>query len=363
MPQKKLQEKKSLLDVSISFKGVNLTQKLVFARYLAIMLKSGLTITEALDIIHDQASGKFKNVVGRIIKSVQSGNPLSTALKAFPSIFSNLFVSTAMAGEASGTLEKNLNNLSEQLKAEKELKTKIKSAMVYPVIVLVATFFLGLAMAFFVLPKITPLFEGFGMELPITTRMLIWVSKTVQNHGIRLLVSIVSVFFFFFWLVRQRFSHPVTHFIILHTPFVKNISRNANLANFSKTLGTLLKSGLTIDRSLEITKNTASNYYYSKCLCNISRRVSQGAKLSENVVMYEKYFPKLVSSMIRVGERSGNLEESLLYVAEFYEMEVDSATKALSTAIEPILLIGIGLTVGGMAMSIIAPIYQITGSV
>lgn len=357
------QEKKGLLEFDINIKGVSSTQKLVFARYLAVMLKSGLTISEALDIIYDQSTGKFKKIIFSILRSVQSGNSLSDSLRKYPNVFSDLFINTAYAGESSGTLDKNLDNIAIQLKGEKELATKIKSAMVYPIIVIAATGILGLAMAFLVLPKITPLFEGMDMDLPITTKMLIWVSHQIQSNGWSILVGLSVFLFSFFWLIRQRFAKPVTDFIILKTPIIKKISYNVNLARFSRTLATLLKSGLNIDEALNITKDTVSNYYYKKVLAKISKRISQGSTLSNNMSNHERYFPKLVISMIKVGERSGNLEESLFYLAEFYDAEVDSATKTLSTAIEPILLIGIGLAVGVMAMSIVTPIYQITGNI
>lgn len=356
-------KKKNIFAVNIAFTGVNITQKIVFARYLSIMLRSGLTITEALDIIYDQSAGRFKNVIRNITGTVQSGNPLSSALKKYPKIFSNLFVSAVFAGESSGTLENNLNNIAVQLEAEKELKAKIKSAMVYPVIVLAAAFFLGAAMAFLVLPKITPLFKGLDMELPLTTRLLIRISDFMQTNGTEIFWGFLAFIIFFFWIIKRDFFKPVSHLIFLWTPIIKNVSRNSNLANFSKTLATLLKSGLTIDQAMEIVKNTTPNYYYQKCLAKASKRIGQGAKLSENLAMHEKYFPKLAISMIGVGERSGNLEETLFYLAELYEAEVDNSTKTLSAALEPILLLCIGLIVGGMALAIVTPIYQITGGI
>ena len=355
--------KKGILEANISLRGVNITQKLVFARYLSVMLKSGLTISESLDIIHNQSTGKFKNVVKAVLKSVEAGNSLSASLKKFSKVFPSLFISATYAGEVSGTLEKNLSNVAEQLRSEKELASKIKSAMVYPVIVIIATMVLGLAMAFFVLPKITPLFEGLKMELPLTTRLLIWVSNQIQAHGLLIFGGVVFLVALFFWLSKREFVRPFTHWFFLHAPIIKNISRNANLARFCQTLGTLLKSGLNIDEAFNITVDTVENYHYKTRLSKVSQRIGQGTKISENLEIYDKYFPRLVTSMIKVGERSGNLEGSLFYLAEFYEIEVDNATKSLSTAIEPILLIFIGLAVGVMALSIVTPIYQITGNI
>jgi type II secretory pathway component PulF len=201
------------------------------------------------------------------------------------------------------------------------------------------------------------------MELPFTTKILIWVSELIENHGLLIFITLVFGFSFLFWLLKRKFMHPITHFIILRIPIIKNISSHTNLASVCRTLATLLKSGLNIDEALTITKNTASNYYYRKSLEKATKRITQGTRLSENLEIFSLYFPKLVTSMIRVGERSGKLEETLFYLAEFYDAEVDNSTKALSTAIEPVLLIFIGLAVGGMAMSIITPIYQITGNV
>ncbi len=355
--------KKKPLTINISWRGVSTTQKLIFSRYLAVMLKSGLTLSEAMDIARDQAVGKFKKIIKQVMQSVLAGNPLSTALAKFPKVFSDLFVNSVMAGENGGTLENNLDHLADQLKKEKELMDKVKSAMVYPIIVLIAAGLLGLAMVFFVLPKITPLFVGLKVDLPLSTRVLIWTADMAKTHGGLILSVIFFGTIFLSWLLKQRFIRPLTHYLMLKTPVIKNISRNLNIARFCQILGTLLKSGLNIGEALVITQKAMGNYYYQASLKNVQENVSQGNSLSDNLSKHKKYFPKLIVSMIRVGEKSGNLTESLLYLSEFYETEVDIAAKNLSTAIEPILLIGIGLVVGGMALSIITPIYQITGQI
>lgn len=355
--------KRSFRDLDFSLVKVSVNQKMVFAKYLSIMLKSGLTISEALGIVYDQAGGRFKKIVLSIEKSVQSGNSFSDSLRQYPKVFSDLFINTVYAGEVSGTLEENLNNISEQMKKEKELFTEIKSAMVYPIIIVVATIVLGLAMAFLVLPKITPLFEGMEMELPITTKALIWVSQLIQENGLIILIAIFVFTFFFVWLLRQKFIKPLTHFIVLKTPIVRKISYNVNLARFCRTLAMLLKSGLNIDKAIGITMENANNYYYKKTLKKVCKRVGQGSAISSILAEQSKYFPKLAVSMIKVGEKSGNLEKSLFYLADIYDSEVDTSTKVLSTVIEPLLLIVIGLLVGGMALSIITPMYQMTGGI
>ncbi len=352
-----------MFSADISIGGVNLTQKALFAKHLAVMLRSGLTITEALGIAADSSTGKMKRVSANLLKSVEAGNPLSEAMQRFPKVFSGLFVSAVYSGEESGTLEENLENIAEQLEKQKELSGKIKGAMLYPIVVLVAAFILGMAMAFLVLPKIVPLFEGLRVELPFTTKALIWFAKIVQEQGLWLFGGIIVGVIFLIWLFRQKFTRPISHGLALRFPVVKSITRNANLSEFCRTLGTLLKSGLNIDEALRITGESLNNYHYKRAIKSVTGRVSKGTKLSDNLKAHGDLFPKLVTRMIRVGEESGKLDETLTYLADFYDTEVEIATKTLSTAIEPILLIVIGLIVGFLALSIITPIYQITGSV
>jgi len=363
MMKKTQQPKKSILDFDISIGKVSLTQKALFAKHLSVMLKAGLPISESLGIAMDSNTGKFKKILSGVLKSVEAGHSLSESFARYPSTFSGLFISATFAGESSGTLEENLVNVAEQLEKEKELTSKIKGAMLYPAVVMSAAFVLGLSMAFLVLPKITPLFEGLKIDLPVTTKVLIWVSHFIQDYSLGLFVGIVALTILVLWLVRQKFMKPFIHFSLLRLPVVNKISYNTNLARFCRTLGTLLKSGLNIDEALEISHTTLGNFYYQRAVKNISARIGKGTKLSNNLKHYPDLFPTMVIRMVRVGEESGKLEDTLLYLAHFYEVEVDNSTKSLSTVIEPILLIVIGLVVGFLALSIITPIYQITGNV
>jgi len=363
MTSKVKKQKNSALEMNISIGRVSLTQKALFAKHLAVMLKSGLTITEALDIAKNSTEGKLKKVLGDVLKSVRSGRSLSESFQNHPKVFSELFINVTYAGEKSGTLVENLENISDELKKEKDLITKVKGAMVYPIVVLGATFALGMVLAFVVLPKITPLFEGLKVDLPVTTRSLIWFSHFIQDYGLYLFFGIIGAIFFFLWLIRQEFSKPVTHKILLNTPILKNLVINTNLSRFARTLRMLLKSGVNIDESLNITKKTLSNYYYRNVLEDVSKRVGMGVKLADAIEAHNNLFPLLLVKMVNVGEQSGKFEDTLFYLADFYEAEVDASTKTLATAIEPALLIFIGLTVGFLALSIITPIYDITGNI
>ncbi len=356
-------EKKGLLETEVSIFRVSLVQKAIFAKHLSIMLKAGLPITEALNIAKDSASGKLKKRIKEISKSVKAGSSLSSSFARYPKTFSSLFVSATYAGETSGTLTESLQNIANQLEKEKILVAKIKGAMLYPIVVLTAAFLLGIILAFIVLPKITPLFEGLKMDLPATTRALIWFSHFIQDYGLYFLIGVISFIIFIIWVVRQNIVKPITHWVFLHMPILKNIASGSNLARFSRTLAMLLKSGVNIDEALEITKDMTTNYYYRKALKKISGNIRKGMRLSDSLGEFDFLFPPILVNMIRVGEESGNFEETLFYLADFYETEVDNATKSLSTAIEPILLIIIGAVVGFLALSIITPIYDVTGNV
>ncbi len=354
---------KSLLNLNISLGRVKASQKVIFVQNLSLMLKSGLTIAEAIEIVQGQTSGKFKKVLAGVLLSIKSGQSLSDSFARYPKVFSGLFINATRAGEISGTLEENLTNIAEQLEKDKELKDKIKGAMFYPIIVFVVAFFMGLTMAFFVLPKITPLFEGLKIELPLTTRALIWFSHLIINHGTLLFTGLFITIVFLGWLVKRKFLHPITHWLLLKLPVVSSINKKINLARFCHTLGTLLKSGLNIDEALDITKESLNNYYYYYSLNKISSHVSKGGSLADGLSNFKKLYPQITTRMIKVGEKSGRLEETLFYLAHAYEVETDNATKSLATLIEPIMLIIIGLIVAFLALSIITPIYQITSNI
>ncbi len=355
--------KKRLLNFSIFAGRVPLGQRALFAKHLAVMLRAGIPLVETLEISRTSAQGNLKKIIGGILSSVKAGHPLSSSFADYPNVFSNLFVNVTRAGERSGTLVENLENIAGELKKEKELVSKIKGALLYPVVVLSAAFVLGIVLAFVVLPKITPLFEGLKMELPFTTRVLIGLSHLLQNYGVYIFPGIIISVFFVLWLARRKFARPVTHWLLLRVPVVSRITKNANFSRFTRTLGMLLKSGVSIDEALDITRMTMGNYYFREALDRVGKRVATGVRLAEALNESGGLFPLLLTKMVGVGEESGRFEETLFYLGDFYEGEVDTATKALSTAIEPVLLILIGAAVGFLALSIITPIYNITGGI
>jgi len=350
------------LNMEVNIGGVKPVDIMLFTKHLSVALKSGLTLVEGMEILADQAKGKLKKIIGVLIDNVRGGVSFQDALSQFPKYFSPVYVNMVRSGEASGTLEESLETLSVQLHKSYALKRKIRSAMIYPMLVFVAVFGLGMSVALFVLPKILPLFSSLDVELPFSTRVLIKVAAVFEANGIEIVIGSILGFVFLFWFAKRKFMNPVMHRIYLSIPGVGKILKDINLRNFCHTFGTLLNSGLTIDHSLKITAESIDNYVYRRAVKNFIPDVMAGNKLVFAIEKNKGIFPLIVSRMIGMGEKTGNLDQTLHYLSEFYEDAVDESTKNLATIVEPVMLIVIGLVVGMVAISILGPIYEITGN-
>ena len=352
---------------ALGFSGVSLIDKVLLVKHLWTMLKSGISLNEALEVIADQTtSGRFKRLINQIIERVKSGQSLANSLSRFPKVFDPLFVNMIRVGEESGTLEENLEYLSNELDDRLELRRNVQAASFYPAIILSATLGLGLVLAYFVLPKITRLFETLSFELPLSTKILLWIADIFDKYGIYIIVSSVIGVIVLRILITQDFIKPVWHRFLLRLPLVGNIIINYNLVLINRTMGILLKSGLTIDQAIIIVTQTTGNFVYKKKLRSVLPQIQKGKSLADILTGLETsrrrpLFPLIMIKMIGVGEKSGRLEESFSYLASYFEREVDNKTKNLTTTIEPILLIAVGLIVGFVAVSVISPIYQVTG--
>jgi len=354
---------KNIFEKKIIFIKVGLNDKAAFFRDLGIMLNSGFSITEALSLMTKQGPKKLRGVVKNILEKIEVGSTFSEAIKVHDSIFSTFHVNILRAGEASGTLEESFGNLSEELLKQGALREKIRTAMFYPGIVLVLSFFLAFGMTYFVLPNLTKIFVGMDIALPLSTRFLIWFTAVTQEHGFLILCFLVLFIVLGNYLLKRDFVKPVLHKIFLKIPIVKDIVKYKNLTDLSRTMSLLLKSGLSFFDAIETTKKIVGNYYYKKVLIEAELKVNEGMKLSDVLARHEHLFPGMAVGMISIGERSGKLVEQFTRLGDLYEFEVSKRVSKISIAIEPILLIFIGLVVGGLAMSIITPIYKITGSI
>jgi type IV pilus assembly protein PilC len=338
----------------------SMEDKMMFTKHMATMVKVGITITESLEIMADQTEKRNnKKMYESLIERIRAGQSLAQSLREYPKVFSEIFVNMIETGEEAGNLDEVMAYLDVQLEKEYDLRKKIVSAFIYPGVIVSVTMMLMLCIVIFVMPKITDIFSSFDMKLPLPTRILITVSSFITDKPLMALVvtilSVVGVMAIF----RANFLKPIWHRVVLYIPVFGKILVYANVARFSRTLNSLLASGVPLTEALTIIEHMMGNHMYQKAI-NLSRaKVEQGAKLSESLDEYRKIFPVLASRMIYIGETTGNMEVTTDHLARLYEKNVDNITKNLSVLLEPILLVFMGLLIGGFAISIILPIYQL----
>lgn len=347
------------------FNSVKKSEIMLFTKHLATMIKAGIPLVDALSALEEQAKqAYFTSIIKDIRKKVENGSKLADAMASHPKIFNSFYVNLIKISEKSGTLEENLGFISTQLTKSYRLNAKIKNAFLYPSMVITASFIMGTFITLFVLPQLVGFFSVMEVELPTSTKILLFVATVSESYGFLIIATILALLFSFSVLVKTRFVKPLWHNVLLHTPIIGSFMQVIIIAQFTRNLGILLKSGLPIAEAIDITKDTLTNEVYKKAVAHIRDGILSGKTIAQSITeSYEKLFPTLVHKMIAVGEKTGNLDESLLYLGDFYEEELDTATKNLTTILEPALLIGIGLVVGFIALAIITPIYELTGSV
>lgn len=339
------------------------TEQLLLTKYLSVLLQSGLPIDDALDILLEQSNASLKTILTTLRQSVRTGSTLANGLERYPHIFSNVFVNLIRAGEASGNLQKNLEQLALQMQKEHDLRAKIRGAMMYPSIVMASALIVVTGIVVFILPKITQLFTSLHVELPWTTRALLWMANLFSNHGLLISLGVIVLILAVGLLRRVPFIQPLSHALFLRIPVIGGIARNANVARITRLLGTLLNSGMPINDALPITISVMKNYHYRKLFVDLEKTIGQGGTIANALAKSKFLFPPIAQRLIRVGEETGSLGDMLVYLAGFYEQEVDDTTKNATTLLEPALIVMIGAMVGLLAFSIVTPIYSVLGSI
>lgn len=352
-----------MLDDLLGIGWVPNVVKVTFAKHMSLMIRAGLPLDEAVRVLSDQAQGRFRRVLRAVLKDIEAGRPLSDAFEEHPSVFSELFTATIRAGESSGTLESSLNDLAEQMTKSYELQRKIRGAMIYPVLVVVAAGGIGVGLSLFVLPRVMQLFESITVELPFATRMLLGFSRFLVDYSLLFFPALAGALVLLYQFLRWKPIRPFSHAVLLKLPIFGPMAQQFNLALFARTMGTLLKSGIAIGEAFQVTATTLRNVRYRKALLRVREGTETGAPASAVLEEFPKLFPSVSTRMIAVGERTGKLEETFTYLAVFYEDEVDVMTKNLSTILEPVLLIVIGLSVAFVAIAVISPIYNFIGNI
>ncbi len=343
------------------FLSLSLKDRILFIKQLAILMRAGVPLFSSLHMLKKQTRSRVMlKILNQVIADVENGQYLATALGKFRKVFGDLSINIIAVGEISGSLSDNLDHLVTTLKKQQALKRKVISASVYPIFIIVATLAITVMLTVFFFPKVIPVLKSVNYQLPWTTRLLIFTSDTLKANGVILglvAVLIVAVIYFLLRVKKIRFWFDK---ILLSVPLINKLVQTYNTANISRTLGLLQNSGAGIVRAFQITSNTTSNLVYKKDLEDISEGLVKGEKISTQMMKKKKTFPFAMSQMIEVGESTGKLSDTFLYISDIFDDEMDDMTKNLSTVVEPLLLIFMGILVGFVAISIITPIYGIT---
>ena len=343
--------------------GVSNRELLILVKQLHAAVRAGYNAAQALDLAYTQSKGRLKQILDTVIKDVGHGAYLHESFGKFEKYFSPLFLNLIKTGELSGSLQENLKRLVTIIEREHEFRQKVRSAMMYPMFVLVAVVGLGLSIALFVLPNLLPLFGSLDIELPVSTQILMWFARIFDAYGPQILFGFFGFIVALIFLMRQKFFKPVSHWVALKIPILGRLNKQLNMARFGRSLASLTRSGIPIDESLNITSSVLTNHYYKKIVLSLLPVVKKGQTLADSLAQHSQFFDEIFIKLLALGESTAGLEEACENVADFYEGEVDNSMKNLAISLEPLLIIFVGIVVGFVAFSILGPIYKITGSI
>lgn len=353
----------SLSAITGLFGNITLDEKVLFTRNMAAMLEAGLTTSRALGVMERQTKNqKMKTVLGSLIGEVKGGGTFSQSLSKFPDTFPALLVSMVKAGEESGKLAESLRVVSEQMQRMSNLTKKIRGALIYPAIVIIAMVGIGILMLIYVVPTLTQTFEEAGAELPPQTQLIITASQFLVENTMLALGGFILIIAALVAAARSTQGRKTLSWVFLRMPVIRNLVMETYSARTARTLSSLLSAGVDMIYSITITREVVGNYYYQRVLSAAEAEVQKGKGLSETFAKYPNLYPPLVAEMVAVGEETGRLSDLLKETASFYEESVEQQTKDLSTIVEPALMVLIGAFVGFFAVSMIAPIYSLSNS-
>ncbi|MDD5676350.1 MAG: type II secretion system F family protein [Chitinivibrionales bacterium] len=356
--------KKKPMSLSLSFgSGIKLSDVSRFTRQLSAMAAAGLPLVQCLDTLSGQTENKvLGKTVQQISIDIQGGNTLADALTKHPKIFNTLFSNMVAAGEASGNLDGVLTRLAGYLEKADSLRRKIKGAMTYPIVVGCVALGATIIMLTFIVPTFAQMFKDFGGNLPAPTKIILGLSNFVRAYLVHMAIAGVGIGF----VISRYYKTPKGRYRIddikLHLPIFGDLERKSSISRFAQTLSTLLSSGITILDAIAITAKTAGNAVLERGLLRTSEKITGGQTIAEPL-KETGVFPPMVIQMIAVGEKTGGLAEMLGKISEFYQEEVDAAVDALTSIIEPIMLVVIGIIVGGILVAMYLPMFEIIGTV
>lgn len=352
------------LDINFSFlEKVGLKDISRFTRQFSAMTSAGLPLVQCLDILSTQTENKkLANAVKQVSNDIQGGSTLAEALQKHPSIFNSLYCNMVAAGEASGNLDVVLSRLADYQEKAESLRRKIKGAMTYPVIVLFVAILATVVMFTFVVPTFTQMFADMGGTLPLPTRIVMRISDFLTQYYYVIILSAAAIGTAFYYYNKSPEGKMRIDSLKLKLPVFGDLERKSSISRFSQTLSTLLTSGVTILDALSITAKTAGNKVLEKGIFKTLERISGGQTIAEPL-KETGVFPPMVIHMIAVGEKTGDLAEMLKKVADFYQEEVDAAIDALTSIIDPVMILGVGLIIGGTLIAMYLPMFDLVGTI
>ncbi len=360
-------EKKGLKKMSFSLPwagNIPMADKIIFSRNLSIMISAGVPLTRGLEILQKQTQNKrFKKIIKDIAAEIKEGKSMSESMKGYKRIFPPLFTAMVKVGEESGNLSESLQIIAEQLERDNNLRKKIKGAMVYPLIIVIAMVVIGILMLIYVVPTLVSTFSELGVELPLSTRIVIALSDFLSNHTPLFLASAFLTIVSLGWAARTAAGKKAVNTVLLKLPIFSPLVKKINSARTSRTLSSLINSGVNILDALSITQDVLQNYRYKRVLEQAKKDIQGGNPLSESFKNATDIYPVLVGEIMAVGEETGQLSSMLGRLAVFYEGDVADTTKNMSTIIEPVLMVLIGAFVGFFAVSMIKPMYSLMNGI
>lgn len=354
----------SLSSINVPGFGPKVTTKdlVIFSRQFATMIDAGLPLVQCLEILASQQENpEFKKILIDVKSSVEGGSTFADALRKHPKAFDSLYVNLIAAGEIGGILDTILNRLSGFLEKAEKLKGKVKSAMTYPVVVILIATLIVTGLLIWVVPIFDDMFKGFGQALPAPTQLVVNMSNALKSSWYIIIGVIVGTAVAISRIYATPKGRKTLDRLMLKSPVFGDLLRKTAVARFTRTLGTMLSSGVPILEALEIVAKTAGNTVIEEAIMKARTSLSQGKTLAEPLIE-TKVFPGMVTQMIAVGESTGALDAMLTKIADFYEDEVDAAVDALTSMIEPLLMAFLGIVVGGLVIALYLPIFQIAGA-
>lgn len=335
----------------------------VFSRQLSVMIDARVPVVQSLMTLAAQTTkGDFRDTITRVAEMVEEGNSLSEAFISFPGVFDIFYTNLIKSGEASGKISESLDYLSAHLEREHDITSKIRGAMIYPIVILSALLVVVVIVMTVVMPKLITILQDMGGKVPLTTRMLIGFYNFFMHYGWIVLIAFAGLVAFLVYYLRTEKGKKVFDTVVIKVPFISDFLGKTYLTRFAENLSTLITAGLPVTRALSITKDTIRNSVYREIIGETEEGVSEGAKISSILVKHPKQIPAFVVQMIKVGEETGKLNQTLMEIVNFYQKEITRIVDNFMTIIEPILILILGLGVALLAVSVLSPMYGMLGS-